>query len=314
MCCLFGLLDYNNIFSSKEKNLILSVLSTECEARGVDATGIAYNIKDKLCIYKKALPAHKLRYAVPSNVHYIMGHTRMATQGSEKRNYNNHPFISKSGKFSLCHNGILHNDIILRKNEALPSTQIQTDSYIAVQLIDKQKVLNFESLKLMAEKVEGSFTFTVLDNKDSLYIVRGNNPFCLYHYSTLGFYLYASTEEILIMAVNKLGIQDWHKEDIKLSCGDILKIDRHGKMNRKNFDSFDLCWEIDFRNCANNLGSKNPASFNVNANQDFIQELKSVAYYFGYSPDCIDEMLAEGFTIREIEEMLYEPNNQDYRV
>ena len=42
MCCLFGLIDSRNQFSVKEKNHILSVLATECEERGIDATGIAY--------------------------------------------------------------------------------------------------------------------------------------------------------------------------------------------------------------------------------------------------------------------------------
>ena len=48
----------------------------------------------------------------------------------------------------------------------------------------------------MAEEVEGSFCFTVLDRKDNLYFVKGDNPLCLYHYPELGLYLYASTEEI----------------------------------------------------------------------------------------------------------------------
>ena len=38
MCCLFGLIDYNNTFTAKEKNRIIKILSTECEARGTDAT------------------------------------------------------------------------------------------------------------------------------------------------------------------------------------------------------------------------------------------------------------------------------------
>ena len=37
MCCLFGLIDYGRMFSANEKNRILKVLATECEARGTDA-------------------------------------------------------------------------------------------------------------------------------------------------------------------------------------------------------------------------------------------------------------------------------------
>ena len=42
-------------------------------------------------------------------------------------------------------------------------TSVETDSYVAVQLLEQQKTLDFDSLQAMAEKVEGSFVFTVLD-------------------------------------------------------------------------------------------------------------------------------------------------------
>ena len=51
----------------------------------------------------------------------------------------------------------------LRKTEKLPATNIETDSYVAVQLIEKQQELSFDSLKYMAEQLEGSFTITVLN-------------------------------------------------------------------------------------------------------------------------------------------------------
>ena len=57
----------------------------------------------------------------------------------------------------------------------------------------------------MAEAVEGTFTFTVTDNTDNLYIVKGNNPLCLYHWPKLGLYLYASTEDILKRALQEIG-------------------------------------------------------------------------------------------------------------
>lgn len=38
MCCLFGLLDYGHSLTAAQKNHILAVLSTVCEARGTDAT------------------------------------------------------------------------------------------------------------------------------------------------------------------------------------------------------------------------------------------------------------------------------------
>lgn len=142
MCCLFGIVDHRNYFSVKEKNHILSVLSAECEERGTDATGIAYCSHDHLSIYKRPLEAHRLHFRVPGDSQVIMGHTRMTTQGMASRNRNNHPFFGEAGGelFALAHNGVLWNDDILRRSKHLPKTKIETDSYIAVQLIEQKNI------------------------------------------------------------------------------------------------------------------------------------------------------------------------------
>lgn len=79
----------------------------------------------------------------------------------------------------------------------LPKTSIETDSFVAAQIIEKKRTLSFDSLQYMAEKVEGTFTFTVLDQDDGLWFVKGDNPICIYCYPGMGLYLYASTEDIL---------------------------------------------------------------------------------------------------------------------
>ena len=98
MCCLFGLLDIKHRLSSREKNQILSVLGTFCEARGIDATGYAYVFGRNLIIKKKAVPAHEMTFNIPKDAYTIMGHTRMTTQGSAARQRNNHPFLGKLPK------------------------------------------------------------------------------------------------------------------------------------------------------------------------------------------------------------------------
>ena len=98
MCCLFGIIDYKKTLSRKQMNKIISVLSIACEERGKDATGIVYNLQNSLCVFKRPLPAHRMRYHIPDGVHTVMGNTRLVTQGSERRNFNNHPFLGKSGR------------------------------------------------------------------------------------------------------------------------------------------------------------------------------------------------------------------------
>ena len=186
MCCLFGLIDTELRFTGKEKSKMLHVLASASEERGTDATGVAYDSGRNLHFYKKPIPGHKLNFYIRDDSRFAMGHTRMTTQGSARKNYNNHPFrgITQTGTFALAHNGVLDNDISLRKSLHLPSTRIETDSYIAVQLIVQKGILSFDSLRYMAELLEGSFTITVLGDGGSLYIVKGDNPFCLYFSQT----------------------------------------------------------------------------------------------------------------------------------
>ena len=226
MCALFGWLDYRGIVSDKLLKKLTQALANAAEERGTDASGIAYVKGGKVTIYKRPKPAHKLRFNAPNNTRAVMGHTRMTTQGNEKFNYNNHPFYGHADvDFAFAHNGVLYNDKELRMEKHLPNTQIETDSYIAVQLLEQQGKLNFDSLKSMAESVQGSFCFTALDENNTLYIIKGSNPMCLLHFAQLGLYIYASTESILKKALQKSGFHKYRFEVLNVDEGTILKIE-----------------------------------------------------------------------------------------
>lgn len=231
MCCLFGLIDTRLRFTGKQKSKMLHALATVSEVRGTDATGIAYHTGEQLCIYKRPIPGHKLKFYMRDDTRVGMGHTRMTTQGKASKNRNNHPFrgIVRGEPFALAHNGVLYNDLDLRRKLGLPKTRIETDSYIGVQLIEQKGTLDFSSLRYMAEQVEGSFTFTVLDAEDSLYIVKGDNPFCLYYFPRCGLYLYASTEEILCHAIQRISANLGSCFTVPVKSGEILKISAKGR-------------------------------------------------------------------------------------
>ncbi|MCL2774839.1 MAG: class II glutamine amidotransferase [Oscillospiraceae bacterium] len=304
MCALLGICDYSNCFTSRNKNIILSVLSAESQIRGTDATGIAYVKNNRLQIYKKPIPAHKMRYNLPPNVKTVMGHTRMTTQGSEKHNYNNHPFFGrvKNNTFALAHNGILHGDSELRKTLNLPKTKIETDSYIAVQIIEKENSVTFDSLRKMAETVWGSFTFTVLDKYDNLYFVRGDNPLCIYHFADRGFYLYASTEEILQKSLKRLGIEKYYNHKVQIDSGDILRIASNGDINKSKFQYIDY-----YPKRYSYYNSQYTFDYDLPViDEQYLSMLKQIARYYGYTDRDIDELVMEGWRLDEIELMLYD--------
>ena len=302
MCCLFGLIDSRNQFSAKEKSRILSVLATECEERGTDATGIAYCSHRHLSIYKRPIAAHRMRFRIPADSRVIMGHTRMTTQGDARRNRNNHPFLgyAENKPFALAHNGVLWNDGILRRTKHLPKTRIETDSYVAVQLIEQQKALNLSSLKCMAEQVEGSFSFSVLSERDDLYLIKGDNPLTIAYFPKVGVYVYASTAEILNKALARCGNWLGRGEKVDIAMGDIVKIDRNGHITRDTFDASKF-YRSSWGYWDTPLYPRLPHS-----EEEHLALLKSVAKSFGFTSEMIDRLLDQGFTTMEIEELLYD--------
>jgi glucosamine 6-phosphate synthetase-like amidotransferase/phosphosugar isomerase protein len=305
MCCLFGFVDYGHQLSRKQRSRLLSILSTACEERGTDATGIAYNADGKQVIFKRPLPAHLMWYRVPADATIVMGHTRMTTQGSEKKNENNHPFSGNVGKaqFALAHNGVLYNDKSLRRELKLPDTKIETDSYVAVQLLEKYGKLDFDALRFMSEELEGSFTISALSDRDELFIAKGNNPIVIQHFPDSKLYVYASTEEILQKALMKTGLPLGRTERVSVYTGELLRIDERGKISRSHFDDSKLY--ATFMPPWSHWGGYEPVKRPYADTTSYLDDLKSVAVYFGIYPEDVDALIEDGMTPDEIEEFLY---------
>ena len=297
MCSLFGWLDYKGIVPHRMLRKLTQTLGNAAEERGTDAAGISYVKDGHITIFKRPKPAQKIHFHAPDGTIAVMGHTRLATQGDVKQNFNNHPFPGTAGdtSFAFAHNGVLWNDKELRKDKLIPETHIETDSYAACQLIESQDKLDFDSLKYMAETVEGNFTFTVIDDNNSMYIVKGSNPMCLLHFKDIGLYVYASTESIMKAALRKIGLHKFAHERVETDEGDIIRVDRTGDITRSEFEpklyrSKYMSWYDD-------------SSYNIH-------EEMLLAYCSCYGVDSSDvELLLEyGYTCDEIEEMLMEPS------
>lgn len=302
MCCLFGFVDYAGSLSVKQRNRLIRELSIAAEVRGTDATGIAYNTSRGLQIYKRPLAAHRLHLRIPAEAHVVSGHTRMTTQGSAKKNFNNHPFFGhvKGKTFALAHNGTIWNDLELRRTKHLPRTKVQTDSFIAVQLIEQQKSLDFSSLRYTAEAVEGSFSFTVLSERDDLYLIKGDNPLNIVHFPKVGVYIYASTAEILNKALARCGNWLGRGEKVDIEMGDIVKIDSRGRITRGTFDASKF-YRSSWGYWDTSLYPRTPHS-----EGEHLALLKSVAKAFGFTGEMVDRLLDQGFTIDDVENLLYE--------
>lgn len=296
MCGLFGFSDPQHKLTANRRTRLITALANAAEVRGTDAAGIAYNSGGKLCIYKRPWPARWMHFRVPEDASAVMGHTRMTTQGSEMRNRNNHPFRGHAGKqdFALAHNGAIFNVHTLREEFALPDTRIETDSYVAVQLLNRERSISLESLKEMAEQLRGMFTLTVLDEEDNLYLIKGNNPLHLYYFPKTGFYCYASTQEILDCALHQAGARLGTPQEVAIKEGDILRISQAGELTWGRFRT-DRLWE--------RWGY--PLWTPLAEDTGYWEDLKGMAGFFGLAPENIDDLRHEGFSPEEVEERLY---------
>lgn len=311
MCGLFGFADTHHRLTQRQVNRLTKALAVASEVRGTDATGIAFNTKNRLTVYKRPLAAHTMRFQVPEGVNTVMGHVRLTTQGSEKKNHNNHPFIGKirSEHFALAHNGILHNDVELQKTWKLPKTRIQTDSFVAAQMLERIGVLDIQSLAQVAQELEGTFTLALLDEKNSLYFVKGNNPLALWYMEPLGLFLYASTEEILKAAIRATGfLSGISCTKTPLQSGDILKLTHDGKMEKGHFDTTNIeTWVYPPYGSGGWGKSRWKRNWFLMDEWSPLDDLLAVASSMGFSADCVLELLNMGLCEEEIEELLYDP-------
>jgi len=300
MCSLFGWLDYQGIVPHRVLRKLTQALANAAEERGTDAAGISYVRNGEVVIYKRPKPAHKLHFNPPEGTRAVMGHTRMTTQGDGKHNYNNHPFPGLAGdmSFAFAHNGVLWNDKELRKDKLIPDTHIETDSYAACQLIEAQQKLDFDSLRYMAETVEGNFTFSLLDDNNSLYIIKGSNPMCLLHIPVLGLYVYASTESIMKKALKQVGLHKFASEKVDTVEGDIIRISCSGNITRAEFEP-----KI--------YRSKYGSWYDYDDSSYYgIHEEMLLTYctFYGVDSSDVELLLEYGYTCDEIEDMLADHN------
>ena len=292
MCAVYGFLNYGHKVSNKLLKNILRELSIAAECRGTDATGISYVNNGEIVTFKQPKPAHKMKLFFPKDTVAVIGHNRLTTQGSEKKNFNNHPFVGMTAQhsFALAHNGVLYNDKEIRLEKQLPKTQIETDSYIAAQLLEQSESVSMDSVKNMAETVDGSFVFTILRNDNMLFLVKGSNPITLYHFPELGLYIYASTKEILKTTLKNAGLKESY-DDIKVNTGDIIQINSDGKIF---CDTFETLYHFDWHGL-----------YSYEESED---DLLAICNCFGVDKEDVEFLYSCGYTSDEIEEMLFDTN------
>lgn len=175
---------------------------------------------------------------------------------------------------------------------------------MAVQLLEKAGKLYSDSLCRMAEQLEGSFTLTVLDVENTLYLIRGNNPLSVRLFPSLGCYLYASTDEILNMALAALGISKLAYTDIPIGQGDVVAINPQGRRTVTRFDDTKLRPQRYFSDWGWYEPAKEP--------DDYMETLVEYGKRHGVPERELRLLMEAGYDALDLEEMIYDKQFRAY--
>jgi glucosamine 6-phosphate synthetase-like amidotransferase/phosphosugar isomerase protein len=254
MCGIFGYVNYGDKAGGTDLLQLFNALAEVSVVRGPHASGIAYVQGGRVMTAKQPGPFGQHIYQIPQTAPVLMGHTRYSFTENYADNQNNHPFSGQTldgQDYVLMHNGILADLANLRANARLPKPDIQTDSYIAVQLLNQAAQLNIANLHKVLQTLQGSYAFSILDANNNLFLSRGDVPVFLLHVKPWQLYIYISTRDLFEAALelpalaggelaalyvdNNIDLAISQLELIPIEKGSSVVIDSAGNLSRGGF-------------------------------------------------------------------------------
>lgn len=177
MCGIVGFIGKKNA-----KEVLLEGLE-KLEYRGYDSAGIALQSPTGVLVAKEKGRIADLRSEVPADAFGEMGigHTRWATHGKPSH-ANAHPHQSKSGRYTIVHNGVIENYSLLTDQYlADASFKSDTDTEVIVLLIEmfaNQGMTTKEAFTKTLSLLHGSYAICLIDNTDNetLYAAKNKSP------------------------------------------------------------------------------------------------------------------------------------------
>ncbi|WP_430536727.1 glutamine--fructose-6-phosphate transaminase (isomerizing) [Listeria rocourtiae] len=177
MCGIVGFIGKKNA-----KEVLLEGLE-KLEYRGYDSAGIALKSPTSVLISKEKGRIADLRSEVPAEAFGEMGigHTRWATHGKPSH-ANAHPHQSKSGRYTIVHNGVIENYSLLT-DQYLSDANFASDTdteviVLLIELFANEGMTTKEAFTKTLSLLHGSYAICLIDNKDNetLYAAKNKSP------------------------------------------------------------------------------------------------------------------------------------------
>ena len=217
----------NRLHRNKQASNILVGGLKRLEYRGYDSAGICTIEHENLLTTKCAGKVVDLEKQLKKNKHsgsIGIGHTRWATHGSPT-NINAHPHYDASKQFSLIHNGIIENYVLLKKVFRAKGVEFhtQTDTEVLIQFIsymhDKEKTHFSESVRLALKEVVGAYGIVVMNKEypDMLVAARNGSPLIL-----------GVSDDEKFVSSDVSAVLEHTRNIVYLDDGEIISIDSNG--------------------------------------------------------------------------------------
>ncbi len=226
MCGIFGFATKNNNkYNAREIQKMTEVLFKLSESRGKEAAGLAVKSEDSIDILKSPLKSSDFikgaeykkfsQEIFKKNPFVVIGHSRLATHGSEYQDENNQPVIKDHAVG--VHNGIIANDKELWKKfpELKKESDVDTEVFLALlQMFLKDKSIE-NSIKEVFRIVEGSASLAIFfDNRPDLILTTNTGSLYICKNKTEDSFVFASERYILEEFINKVKTDNFAKEFI----------------------------------------------------------------------------------------------------
>lgn len=175
------------------------------EARGTDAAGFAFTLRDgSQGAHKAAVRGGQLPLkGLPRDADSVILHTRMWTTGKPSDNNNNHPLSSPDGNIRLVHNGVIYNHDEVRVDHGF-DTLPEVDSAVIPAVLSRFGVQGLDYLA-------GDAALVWLDDStaNTIHIARPSRNPVVYARLLDGSIVFASTRTILGAAL-KASKLEWY--------------------------------------------------------------------------------------------------------
>lgn len=194
-CGIGGIINFNGLTQTDLQEI--TKIFAKLQIRGADASGVA---NSGLAYAKSGQPSsqfikggayNKIKNSSEGK-HWMVIHSRHATQGSPKNNANNHPISTDMNKFLVVHNGVVGTSHVRED-------RTRSDTWVIAQIIDsvwKKHSSLFDRVDEAYTKFWGWATISVI-TRNEIVIARRLNPLAMGRIKETGAIVFASTPEIL---------------------------------------------------------------------------------------------------------------------